>query len=170
MTAQAAVFYVLAGAIVFSAIGMVQARNLFHAGLSLITCFLGVAGLYVLLNAPFIAALQVLIYAGAIAVILLFGFMLTHHVMKDEAAKRFTQQAAGLAAAAVTGMVLIAVVMVSPWAGTQKGLVGQDDLNVLGEQLLTTYLLPFELASAFLLAALVGAIMIARKEEGPPPV
>lgn len=169
MTAHAALFYLLAGLIVFSAVGMVQARNLFHAGLALITCFLGVAGIYVLLNSPFIAALQVLIYAGAVAVILLFGFMLTHHVMDVEGQKRFTQQAAGLGAAAATGMVLVAVVLVSPWNGAQKGLSGQDELNVLGQQLLTTYLLPFELASVFLLAALVAAIMIARKEEGPPP-
>lgn len=164
-----AIFWVLAGLILTSALSMVQARNLFHAGLALITCFLGVAGLYLLLNAPFIAALQVLIYAGAIAVILLFGFMLTHHVMRDEAQKRFTQQAAGLAAAVVTGLVLAAVVGVSPWYLNQATPPRTDQLGQIGEQLLTTYLLPFELASAFLLAALVGAIMIARKEEGPPP-
>lgn len=163
-----AIFYVLAGLILTSAMSMVQARNLFHAGLALITCFLGVAGLYVLLNAPFIAALQVLIYAGAIAVILLFGFMLTHHVMRDESNKRFSQQAAGMGAAAVMCGVLVAVIGASPWK-TGPAPTHIDDLNQLGQQLLTSYLLPFELASVFLLAALVGAIMIARKEEGPPP-
>lgn len=164
-----AVFYTLAGVIVAAALSMVHARNLFHAGLALITCFLGVAGLYVLLNAPFIAALQVLIYAGAIAVILLFGFMLTHHVMRDEGNKRFTQRLAGLGTALATGAVLVACVAVSPWYGTLQPQGHADNLNEMGQQLLTTYLLPFELASAFLLAALVGAIMIARKEEGPPP-
>ncbi len=162
-----AVFFVLAGVIVASALSMVFARNLFHAGLALITCFLGVAGIYVLLKSPFIAALQVLIYAGAIAVILLFGFMLTHHVMHTDPHKRFTQQTAGFGAAVAMATLLVVVIAVSPWHKSGQA-VPVSDLGSLGRQLLTTYLLPFELASAFLLAALVGAIMIARKEEGPP--
>ncbi|MEW6277921.1 MAG: NADH-quinone oxidoreductase subunit J [Candidatus Eremiobacterota bacterium] len=160
-----AAFYLLAGMVLAAALGVVHARNLFHSGISLITCFLGVAGLYVLLQAHFVAGLQVLIYAGAVAVILLFAFMLTHHIMSPEAGTLFTQPLTGPMAAAATGILLTAVAVVSPWyrgGGSSGGGIGR-----LGQELLTSYLLPFELVSVFLLAALVGAVVIARKEEGP---
>lgn len=157
-------FYLLAALVLFPALAVVSEKNLFHAGISLIVCFLGVAGIYVTLTAPFIAGMQVLIYAGAIAVILLFAFMLTHDIM-HVAQERF-QPVAGILTCAVLAFMLTVTVLRSQWAAPVAASV---DLGVksLALHYMTVYFVPFQAIALLLLITLVGAVVIARKEEEP---
>lgn len=157
-------FYLLAALVLFPALSVVLEKNLFHAGISLIVCFVGVAGLYVTLAAPFVAGMQVLIYAGAIAVLLLFAFMLTHdimHVRQD----RF-QPIAGFLTCALLALMLTVTVARSDWAPPAAETV---DLGVksLAFHYMTVYFVPFQVIALLLLITLVGAVVIARKEEEP---
>lgn len=158
------VFYFLAGMIILPAVAVVVSRNLFHAALSLIVSFLGIAGIYVALAAPFVAGMQVMVYAGAIAVILLFAFMLTHDIANPmQESGKLHQTAAGVACVLLGGA-LLRLMMSSGWESLQAQ-AGPKSLEVLGKSFLTTYLVPFELVSVLLLMTLVGAIVVARKEE-----
>lgn len=161
---EAVAFYLLAGLVLSSAWAVVRNPNLFHAGLALIVCFVGVAGLYVNLGAPFLGAMQVLIYAGAIAVLLLFAFMLTHDLMNPRS-ERF--QTFGGSATAIT----LALVLIGGLANTAWYPIPGDDhemgVAALAKNYMGDFLLPFEIIALLLLAALVGALVIARKEEQP---
>jgi NADH-quinone oxidoreductase subunit J len=159
------VFYVFAFITVVSAFVVVFSRNIIYAAFSLLFTFFGVAGLYVLLNADFLAVTQILIYVGGILVLLLFGVMLTSRVINVDI-KTGTIQT-------VPALVLVAIV-----AGSLSGLfystwkdAGAPETSVvtttpaLGEMLMTSYLLPFEIASVVLLVALIGAALIARRSR-----
>lgn len=164
-------FYFLCGLTLFPALAVVLSNNLFHAGLSLIVSFLGVAAIYATLSAPFVAGIQVLVYAGAIAVILLFAFMLTHDIGKPlEASTRIQQSSSAVACLLLLGLIG-RVLQSSGWS--QSTAPSSPDPGVtmvaLGEAFLTKYLVPFELVSILLLMTLVGAIVVARKEEQEGP-
>ncbi|HIB68600.1 MAG TPA: NADH-quinone oxidoreductase subunit J [Phycisphaerales bacterium] len=158
-------FYLIAGIIIIPALAVVVSENLFHAGLSMIVSFLGIAAIYATLSAPFVAAMQVLVYAGAIAVILLFAFMLTHDIMRPQQQSSRIQQTGAAVACSLLTLFMVRILIGSQWTKLQvqdpKGIA----LDVLGTSFLTDYLVPFELISVLLLMTLVGAIVIARKEE-----
>ncbi|MEK7671441.1 MAG: NADH-quinone oxidoreductase subunit J, partial [Bacteroidota bacterium] len=148
-----------------SAFVVVFSKNIIYSAFSLLFTFFGVAGLYVLLQADFLAVTQILIYVGGILVLMLFGVMLTNKVVNVEL-KTGTLHA-------VPALVLVAIV-----AGTLSGLfystwkgVGASATSIvtttktLGEMLMTSYLLPFEIASVVLLVALIGAAMFARRKS-----
>jgi NADH-quinone oxidoreductase subunit J len=159
-------FFVFALITIVSACIVVFSKNLMYAAFSLLFTFFGVAALYVLLYADFLAVTQVLIYVGGILVLLLFGVMLTSKVVKVEIQTGTLH--------VVPAMILVAVV-----AGTLSGLYYSTWKSVpavtgaapttttaaLGEMLMTTYLLPFEIASVILLVALIGAAWTARKSR-----
>ena len=131
----------------------------------MIVSFLGIAAVYATLSAPFVAAMQVLVYAGAIAVILLFAFMLTHDIMMPQQMSSKFQQSASAVACFVLAAFMGRVLLSSRWENlTAQGPEGVP-LSVLGQSFLTDYLVPFEMVSILLLMTLVGAITIARKEE-----
>ena len=160
-------FYAIATFVLVSAILVVRVDNLFHAGLSLVSTFFGVAGIYALLDAHFIAAVQVLIYVGAIAVILKFAVMLTQHLTEKEppgARGRLAGAFALCSGFAITGLY---VVHAQPWCSAAKPRY--LDVADIGRHFLdrNEFLLPFEMVAILLLAALVGAIMVASKEGGP---
>lgn len=165
MSGEAVAFYLLAGVVLASAWSVVRGPNLFHAGLALIVCFMGVAGLYINLQAPFLGAMQVLIYAGAIAVLLLFAFMLTHDLMKPSR-ERF-QHLSGILVTLLVGTVLVGTSLQQDWYPA-SGQSVEFGTRALARSYMTQYLLPFEVVALLLLACLVGAIVIARKEEGGP--
>jgi NADH:ubiquinone oxidoreductase subunit 6 (subunit J) len=159
------VFYFIAGIVIIPAVAVVVSENLFHAGLSMIVSFLGIAAVYAALSAPFVAAMQVLVYAGAIAVILLFAFMLTHDIMRpQQTASRFQQYASAAVCLVMVGF-MSRILMSSGWGSLEAQAPEGVPLDILGTSFLTTYLVPFELVSILLLMTLVGAIVIARKEE-----
>lgn len=158
-------FSFIAGIIIIPALAVVLSENLFHAGLSMIVSFLGIAAIYAALSAPFVAAMQVLVYAGAIAVILLFAFMLTHDIMRPQQQVARLQQTGAALACTLLAFFMGRVLIGSQWTKLKPQPVEGVSLEVLGTSFLTDYLVPFELVSLLLLMTLVGAIVIARKEE-----
>lgn len=164
MSVEQGIFIVLSVITLFGAWIVVTNRNLYRAALGMVLSFLGVAGLYALLNVGFLAVVQVLIYVGAIAILIIFAIMLTRGVMKREIVQRNTQWIiSALVALALFGVLgyTLAFRVADGWALSNAGLP-EKPIEVLGEALVTTYALPFEVASVLLLVALVGAIVIAR--------
>jgi NADH-quinone oxidoreductase subunit J len=160
--AQAA-FYVVASATLLGAWWAVSARNLFRAALGLALALFGVAALYLYLEAEFLAVVQLLIYVGAILTLILFGVMLTERIA-DPAKPRWNRQAgAAFCLAAGIGLGLGWLYLNGAWPspGAAQPPVA---LAALGRTLVSSCLLPFELLSLLLLGALVGALVIARRE------
>ena|ERR1017187_7476626 len=157
-------FYLLSAFVLASAWGVVRQGNLFHAGISLISCFIGVAGIYITLGSPFLAGMQVLIYAGAIAVVLLFAIMLTHDLM--HAKSEFFAPKSALVASVLLGLMTIGTVWKTAWfqVGPQ---MPHTDVQILGDLYMSYYLVPFQLIALLLLISLMGAVVISRKEEKP---
>ncbi len=160
---QVAVFYVLSGLIVGSAFMVVTLKNIFHSLLFLILCFFSIAGIYILLSAEFVAAVQVLIYVGAITVLLIFAIMLTAQLYSPGIRQSNEQVIPGLLVVGALLVVTLSVLGRTSWRISTQGIEGQSTVSI-GKALLTTYVLPFEVVSLVLLAALIGAIIIARKE------
>ena len=164
MTYEEAIFYLVAAITVIGALGVVLARNVVHSALFLILSLLAVAGVFILLAAEFLAIVQVLIYGGAVTILILFAMMLTR--VRDMPAPLDGPQRpfAALAAAAFLATSILAVVS-TDWRGdTEK--INVVSLNQIGNALFTTWAVPFEVASLVLIVALVGAIVLARGEEG----
>ena len=163
MNLSTAVFYLVAIITVGSALMVAFSRNIIYSAFSLLGTFAGAAGLYVFLGADFVAAVQLLIYVGGILVLVLFAVMLTHRITDVE----ITNRAAGrIPALIITGVfvyLLIQTVRETPWVKA-KEIVFQPTTGKIGDLFLDSYLLPFELASLVLLAALIGAVVISRKE------
>jgi NAD(P)H-quinone oxidoreductase subunit 6 len=163
MDLSTAVFYLVAIVTVGSALMVAFSRNIIYSAFSLLGTFAGVAGLYVFLGADFVAAVQLLIYVGGILILILFAVMLTHRITDVE----ITNRAAGrIPALIVTGVfiyLLVQTVRETPWVKA-KEIVYQPTTAIIGDLFLDSYLLPFELASLVLLAALIGAVVISRKE------
>ncbi|MFN2557181.1 MAG: NADH-quinone oxidoreductase subunit J [Nitriliruptorales bacterium] len=167
MTAQELVFVLLAAACGLAAVAVVTARNLVHAALFLATALGAVAGVFLVLQAEFVAMVQLLIYVGAIAVLLMFGLMLTRAPIGREA---LDSQSRGLALAVSTA--LFAVFGGLIWQGYASNPpvpLGAATTSDLGLALFSHWVLPFELASMLLLAALIGAIALSRREAGDGP-
>lgn len=151
-----------------SALGVVLLSNIVYSAFLLGLTFISVSGLYILLNAGFVAAAQVLVYVGAVNVLILFGIML---VNKEESFSPVANSWIGkVATAAVCAGIfgLIGTMVVShPWAISTAAPAGDKAIEVIGQHFFSDYLLPFELASMLLLIALVGAIILARREFIP---
>jgi NADH-quinone oxidoreductase subunit J len=158
------VFYVFALITVVSAFVVVFSRNIIYSAFSLLFTFFGVAGLYVLLSADFLAVTQVLIYVGGILVLLLFGVMLTSKVVDVQMKTGTLQTIPAVIVVAGLAGVLCGIFYITDWK-TAAATDLKTTAPKLGELLMTTYLLPFEVASIVLLVALIGAAMIARKER-----
>jgi NADH-quinone oxidoreductase subunit J len=154
-------FWVLSGLTLVSAGGVMVSRNLLHAVLFLIVSFIGVAGFFVLLSAQFIAMAQIVIYVGAVAVLVLFAVLLTPRAGRDNSETIWGAPAALLSVALLT--VLLFVIHDAAWAET--GSFVEPSAADLGEAMLDTWVLPFQLASVLLTAALIGSIMLVRSPE-----
>jgi NADH-quinone oxidoreductase subunit J len=157
-------FYVLAALVLVSGMGVVVLRNVVHAAVALIACFFFVAWLYLLLNADLLWVAQLLIYAGAIPVLIVFAIMFTRHSMSDTSnADSGNRVWAALVSAAIFG-VLLAVLLPTNWfAGKWPGLAGTT--QVIGLELVNRYAVPFELVSVLLLVALIGSVILARRDD-----
>ncbi|MGC1309228.1 MAG: NADH-quinone oxidoreductase subunit J [Phormidesmis sp.] len=159
---------ILGAMMIGAALGVVLLSNIVYSAFLLGLAFISIAGLYILLNAGFVAAAQVLVYVGAVNVLILFGIML---VNKEEA---FTtvknawigKAATGAVCAGIFGLIST-MVLSHPWALSSEPGVGDRAIEVIGQHFFSDYLLPFELASVLLLIALIGAIILARREFIP---
>ena len=163
MEISTAVFYLIAIITVGSAVVVAFSRNIIYSAFSLLGTFAGVAGLYVFLGADFVAAVQVLIYVGGILVLILFAVMLTHRITDVEITNRAVGRLPGLLVVAILLTLLVQSIRETSWVQV-KEVAHQPTTAKIGDLFLENYLLPFELASLVLLAAMIGAVVLSRKE------
>lgn len=167
MTFYDMMFFLFAAVTVLSAGVVVFSKNIIYSAFSLLFTFFGVAGVYVLLSADFLAIAQLLVYVGGILVLLLFGVMLTNRVISVEMKTGTMQTFPASIVVAITAGALCGVFYVTDWNTVQTSPTLTTTTNALGEMFMTTYILPFEVASIILLVALIGAAIIARRERAP---
>lgn len=156
-------FYLVAALILVSALAVLFARRMVHAALALLPCLLGIAGLYAILAAHFLFAVQILIYAGAITVLILFAVMLLQRILGGGILAGSHNLLVGLLAAGAMFLALLAALLTTSWGGVEPTGVGAGNVAELGRALLTTEVLAFEAISVVILAAIIGAVVIARK-------
>jgi NADH-quinone oxidoreductase subunit J len=157
-------FYFFAAMTVLSAAVVVFARNIIHSAFALLFTFFGVAALYVFLGADFLAATQMVIYVGGILVLLIFGVMLTHKLYDMKLKSETYQFWPGLALVTLVFLTLVYVMMRTTWNSRGTRALNPTTAGI-GELFMKDYILPFELASIFLLIALIGAAMIVRRKS-----
>lgn len=158
------VFWFFVVLTVISAVSVVLNKNLVYAAISLLVTFLGVASLYVFLWADFLAGTQVLIYIGGILILILFGIMLTHKITSVRISHTSIQKSIGATVVFVFFIGLAWMIKVTPW-NLVESIEPEETVNTIGTLLMTDFLLPFEVASVLLLGALIGAAVLARKED-----
>lgn len=159
------IFWVIAVGMTLSALRVVTTGNVVHAALYLVGTLLGAAALFVLLFAEFVAWVQVLVYVGAIVVLMLFGLMLTRAPIGKGNFDNDQRWVAALCAAALFGVT--SYILVGAFDGQEINF-DQDGTKTetIGEAIFTNFVWPFEVVSVLLLAALVGAVVIARRDPG----
>src|SRR5215213_3955337 len=164
------IFLVLSAFTLAAGIMVVTVKNIIHSALWLIASFFTVAAMYLLMEAEFLAIVQVLIYVGAISILILFAIMLTRHVT-GEGVRQLYQRwwVALIVAAALFSVLIVPTVVNYPWSVVQPAAggaaTGIATTRELGTAFMREYLLPFEIASVLLLVALIGAIVIAFEER-----
>ncbi len=158
-------FLLLSVVVVVGSLGVVLLENIVYSAFLLGGVFLSVAGLYLLLNASFVAAAQVLVYVGAVNVLILFAIMLVNkrEELKTIQGLRLRRILSGGVCIGLLTL-LVRVVVSTPWSLPGPQAIGERATERIGEHLFTDYLLPFELASVLLLMAMIGAIVLARKD------
>lgn len=162
-------FGILAAITIGAALGVVLLPNIVHSAFLLAGVFIGISGLYLLLNADFVATAQILIYVGAVNVLILFAIMLVNK-QEDFAniPNRWIRNAATAVVCAGLFLLLGTMVLVTPWAlDSTSPAVIENTIVTIGEHFFSDYLLPFELASVLLLMAMIGAIVLARRDLIP---
>ncbi|HYH92728.1 MAG TPA: NADH-quinone oxidoreductase subunit J [Candidatus Saccharimonadales bacterium] len=161
-----ALFWILAAIMIGAGFLVVTMRDIIRCGLAMIVCFGALAGIYVLMGAPLIGAAQVIVYIGAISVLILFAIMLTQ--TKDAPARLVFQTQAGPAAIAA---VVIAVVIALAVSATDWGELDERvrlGTSAMSKALFNDFVFPFEIVSVLLLAAVIGAVFLAKREPGGP--
>jgi len=168
MWEQEVAFWVLAIAMATAAIGVVRTSNIVHAALFLVVVLAGAAAQYLLLVAEFVAWVQVLIYIGAVVILFLFGIMLTRAPMGGEGRKLDNDQRWGALVVGLFVFGVLTALLVDAFGGNEihfsAQLVAQGSTNGVSNSLFRHFLVPFEVVSMLLLAALVGAVVLARRD------
>ncbi|UFJ43377.1 NADH-quinone oxidoreductase subunit J [Brevibacillus humidisoli] len=159
-------FAVLSLLTIGGAVFMISFTRVVHMVISLGVTFLSIAGLFVLLEAEFVAISQVLVYSGAISILMLFGIMLTRHDAMDEGVSKANKGWLSFLIVAVFFVIIFWGIQNTPWvpAPDRSTAAQVDNATQLGTEIFTKFVIPFELTSVLLLVALVGAIILAKKE------
>lgn len=161
-------FGVLAVMMLGTALGVVLLSSIVYSAFLLGGVFISISGLYILLNAGFVAAAQVLVYVGAVNVLILFGIMLVNKQEDFVPIKNVWLGRAATAAVCVGLFALLgAMILTTPWQVSLLPAAGDNATVIIGQHLFSDFLLPFELASVLLLIALIGAIVLARRDFLP---
>ncbi len=162
-------FLILSAVVVSGGLAVVLLENIVYSAFLLGGVFMAVAGLYLLLNASFVAAAQILVYVGAVNVLILFAIMLVNKKEKLKPIEGLKTRK--LISGGICGGLLILLLRVSittEWKLPGPTSIGEEATDRIGEHLFTDYLLPFELASILLLMAMIGAIVLARRDVKIP--
>ena len=162
------IFYVLAAITLSTAFLTIYSRNPIHSAIYLVICFFSIAGHYLLFNAQFLAIVHIIVYSGAIMILFLFTIMLMNLNKEDEVHKPRITRLGAIVVFCLMCLVLIAIFMNSkPITDGSYDVTGEDyqSINVLGKILLNEYMVPFEFASVLLLVAMIGAVLLSKKEK-----
>jgi NADH-quinone oxidoreductase subunit J len=160
-------FYILASITLGTALLTILSRNPIHSAIYLVICFFSIAGHYLLLNAQFLALVHVIVYSGAIMILMLFTIMLMNLNKEDESHKSIASKIAATIAFCLVGIVLLAGLLRTKPVVESYFQSGEDfqSIKVLGKVLLNEYMVPFEFASVLLLVAMIGAVLISKKDK-----
>jgi NADH-quinone oxidoreductase subunit J len=164
VTGEAVAFWGLSAVLVGSALAVVLTKNLFHAVLWLALALTGTAGVFLLLDAEFLAAVQLLLYAGGIVTIVVFAIVVTERLVGERISQTSRHIAGGASVSIVLAWLIVSAVMQRPLADVRAPMAG-DLTRLIGETVLTRFVLPFELLAVLMLAALMSAIYFARPED-----
>ncbi|OGO19747.1 MAG: NADH-quinone oxidoreductase subunit L [Chloroflexi bacterium RBG_16_50_11] len=161
---QAAAFWIMAVVMVLAAFAVIFLRNVFRAALALILCFIAVAGIYITLSADFLAAVQILVYVGAISVLIILAIMMTRGIQKGNPVNKMELPAA-IAATLLLG-ILVYVVTTTPWSISAQTPLTPTTIPLANKLFSENgFILPVEIGAALLLAAILGAIVITRENK-----
>lgn len=161
-----ALFWILAAIMIGAGLLVVTMRDIIRCGLAMIVCFLALAGIYVLIGAPLIGAAQVIVYIGAISVLILFAIMLTQ--TKDAPARLVfqTQSVPAAVAAVIIAVVVALAVSATDWHAAEERM--RLATSTMSAILFRDFVFPFEVVSVLLLAAVIGGVFLAKREPGGP--
>lgn len=168
MSGSFVAFFILSLLTIGGAVFMISFNRVVHMVISLGITFLSIAGLFVLLDAEFVAVAQVLVYSGAISILMLFGIMLTKHDDKEEGSRRLKKrQYVSLFFVAALFIIVFWGIQNTVWPTVPQEAASEvSNVKQIGVEVFTNYVIPFELLSVLLLVALVGSIIMAKKEGG----
>ncbi len=161
------VFFILGLLTIGGAIFMISFQRVVHMVISIGVTFLSIAGLFILLEAEFNAVAQILVYSGAISILMLFGIMLTRHDALEEGVSKAQNYWVALVGVVLLFVVVFLGIQSTDWSIATERVAEPNvsNANQLGLEIFTNFVIPFELVSVLLLVALVGAIIMAKKEE-----
>jgi len=160
------IFYILSAITLASAFLTIFSKNPIHSAIYLVICFFSIAGHYLLLNAQFLAIVHIIVYSGAIMILMLFTIMLMNLNKEDEKNKSVLTRIAAVAAFGLVAFVLLATFVKAQPQLEYKTATGDfQSIKVLGKVLLNEYMVPFETASILLLVSMIGAVLLSKKEH-----
>ncbi len=162
------IFYILAAITLGSAILTVLSKHPVHSAVYMIVCFFSIAGHFLMLNAQFLSVVHVVVYTGAIMILLLFTLMLMNLGKDHEPKKKIVSRIAAVLSACLFALVLLAAsmqTMVDPVSELRGETVDFQSVKVIGQVLLDEYLVPFEFTSILLIASMIGAVLISKREK-----
>lgn len=158
-------FYALLAITLVAAVGVVTLANLFHAALCLVGALIGIAGIYIALHADFLALVQILLYVGAVMTLVIFAIMLTERFGQQNAPAKNNLGLMAFAVAIVFAVALGGFLSKVAWPVRTATLAAKVRVADIGTALMRTYVFPFEIITLVLIVALVGAIVIAKKDK-----
>jgi len=164
VTLEPIAFWGLAVILLASALAVVLTKNLFHSVLYLALALVGTAGIFLTLDAEFLAAVQILLYAGGVVTIVVFAIVVTERLVGDRITQTSRHLASGFIAAGLVLVVLVVFIRRAPWPLSAPTMSG-DLTRAIGQAVLTRWVLPFELLAVLFVAGLLGAIYFARPDE-----
>ncbi|MFD2601577.1 NADH-quinone oxidoreductase subunit J family protein [Flavobacterium suzhouense] len=161
------IFYILSAITLATAFLTILSKNPIHSAIYLVLCFFSIAGHYLMFNAQFLAIVHIIVYSGAIMILMLFTIMLMNLNKEDEKNKSMLSRIAAVVSFCLVAFVLLATFIKAQPTITQYAVSGKDyqSIKVLGQVLLNEYMLPFEFASVLLLVSMIGAVLLSKKQH-----
>ncbi|MHA3786797.1 NADH-quinone oxidoreductase subunit J family protein [Flavobacterium hauense] len=161
------IFYILSAITLATAFLTILSKNPIHSAIYLVLCFFSIAGHYLMFNAQFLAIVHIIVYSGAIMILMLFTIMLMNLNKEDEKNKSMLTRIAAAVSFCLVAFVLLATFIKAQPVITEYKVSGQDyqSIKVLGQVLLNDYMVPFEFASVLLLVSMIGAVLLSKKEH-----
>lgn len=160
-------FYILSAVTLGSAFLTILSKNPIHSAIWLVVCFFSIAGHYALLNSQFLAMVHIIVYSGAIMILMLFTIMLMNLNISDEISKPVVTKIIATVCFCLIGFFLVsALAQTAPALETYTSTgIDFQSINVLGKVLLNEFVVPFEMAAVLLLMAMIGAVLISKKDK-----